>query len=159
MIKAEHKDPTAQEQINDQWKARFNDMESYLTHPDDMEYKELKALIEDQGYNIKNFIQHNQLDNEGRRTLGMINTDEIKEILEDRTVTDNILCITKYLLFEIQLSTGGPGDGLELIIDPESLEIIKAKYYYAEWFDVAYLSLTSSEIDTLQTLFEPYFYD
>lgn len=60
----------------------------------------------------------------------------------------------KRLAFHIQLSWGGPSDGIIVFCRerPSWWEVEKTIYYYKDWFDEAYYSLNSSELTFVECL-------
>ena len=53
------------------------------------------------------------------------------------------LAVSTYRLVRIDLSTGGPGDWLEVLYDNEN-DIQRITYHFAPWFDHAELDVTEN---------------
>lgn len=53
------------------------------------------------------------------------------------------LGISKMRVIEVQISTGGPGDWIEIFVDEDGFrpEITKVKYHFNDWFDHAEMSV------------------
>lgn len=85
--------------------------------------------------------------------------DEIREAIKDEDKRDvyyeSILAVAKRIVYDIQLSTGGPADGFKIIVDPESMEIEAIEYYFADWFDYASVSLTGKDFKIVEEMFYP----
>lgn len=66
---------------------------------------------------------------------------------------ESILCVDKRLTYRITLSTGGPADGFNLEVDPETHEIISAEYWYQDWFDGATRPITGDDLKAVEAIF------
>lgn len=64
----------------------------------------------------------------------------------------------RYTLWRYLLSTGGPADGFDLYIDPETKEIDAIDYFFQDWWDGARRELKGEELDVAKELFEREFY-
>jgi len=65
------------------------------------------------------------------------------------------LALSKYELYKLELSWGGPQDYIEFLYDPESKELLKITYYFIDWFDSAsrQIKCNSEEWKVLEELF------
>lgn len=70
------------------------------------------------------------------------------------------LGIDKYDLFKIHLSTGGPGDWLEVKVDPSDGYVIGVDYHFNDWFDHAFrtVSKTSYLFEYAEYIVGPFYY-
>ncbi len=76
---------------------------------------------------------------------GEISPDEHEEYIEP-------LAITREVLVEIQLSTGGDADGYKLIFD-EYYSVIKGVYYWADWGVYEEVQLSDEELDLVDSFY------
>lgn len=88
-----------------------------------------------------------------------VRLSEIKEALEDENKREEfyerVLAIAKKIIFDIQLSTGGPADGFMVIVDPETMEIEEIEYYFRDWFDGASMKLEGKDFEMIEEMFFP----
>lgn len=59
-------------------------------------------------------------------------TDEYNE----ETIYDYGLCLTRYTLLRLELSTGGPADRLDILCDSDG-DVVRVTYVFQDWFDGA----------------------
>ena len=61
------------------------------------------------------------------------------------------LGVSTYTIHRIDLSTGGPGDWIELVTDDEG-NVIRGSYHFNDWLDHAERPLTGSELEAAEAL-------
>ncbi|MEP7167422.1 MAG: hypothetical protein ABI758_05585 [Candidatus Woesebacteria bacterium] len=76
---------------------------------------------------------------------GEISFDEHEDYCEP-------LSISREILVEIQLSTGGDADGFKLIFD-EYYTVMKGVYYWADWGVYEEVQLSDEELETVESLY------
>ena len=62
------------------------------------------------------------------------------------------LSMTREILVEIQLSTGGDADGFKLVFD-ENYNVMKGVYYWADWGVYEEVSLSDEELEAVDNLY------
>lgn len=73
------------------------------------------------------------------------NESEFEGYENARDALDELpLSIDKYEVVRIDLSTGGPGDWLEVIVHPNDGAILRVDYHFNDWFDHASRSVSRS---------------
>lgn len=83
--------------------------------------------------------------------------DEIEELKElgDETIQsyqEGILAVDKHVVYFVQLSTGGPGDGFYLTVDDG--EITRIEYEFLDWFDGARRVLHGKDFDLVSDIMQ-----
>lgn len=69
----------------------------------------------------------------------------------------NILDSTKYELYRVDISYGGPSDYFEFLYDPENGELVEVRYHYLDWGDGAERIITGgSDFEILEDIFLNY---
>ncbi len=85
------------------------------------------------------------IQNDPKVIEGEISPDEHEEYWEP-------LSMTREVLVEIQLSTGGDADGFKLVFD-ENYNVMKGVYYWADWGVYEEVSLSDEELELVDTLY------
>lgn len=85
------------------------------------------------------------IQNDPKVVEGEISPDKHEEYWEP-------LAITREILVEIQLSTGGDADGFKLVFD-ENYTVIKGVYYWADWGVYEEVPLSDEELDAVDSLY------
>lgn len=85
-------------------------------------------------------------------TLDDLGLDENASAEDHQEQADTALCelplsVEVLRTVKILLSTGGPGDWLEVTLDAEN-DPIRAEYHFHDWFDHASVTLEGDEYDT-----------
>ena len=127
-------DKTCEERINNEMAARFEDLNK-LSEFQSLSPEDQKELLEDYGYDY---------DPDDEDT----NQDNIYEI-----ISTYHLAVSTYKMVRIELSTGGPGDYLELIIDEEDKSLLKGTYHFVDWRDGATRPLNQDQLETIENLY------
>ena len=84
---------------------------------------------------------------------------DIEEGLKSEDVIDWLneyaLALSKYHVYRLELSWGGPQDYIEFVYDPESRELLEITYHYLHWgcHAVREVKRNTKEWKTLEDLF------
>jgi len=85
--------------------------------------------------------------------------EDIKRIVEAEDPTEELnnyaLALSKWEVYRLELSWGGPQDYFEFEYDPEGRELVEVRYRYLDWFDGAERVIRpgTKEFETLERLF------
>jgi hypothetical protein len=74
--------------------------------------------------------------------------EEVYEQAQER-IYEYPLAVTTLRVHRIELSTGGPGDWLEALVDEDG-DITRIVYHFNDWFDHAEKTLEGAEYDTAE---------
>ena len=83
--------------------------------------------------------------------------EDVREALADSDKQDSLmqecLCVEARIAVNIQLSTGGPGDGFEIICDGSTGEPLHGSHYFVSWGFRKEVSLSSQELSDVCNLY------
>lgn len=79
-------------------------------------------------------------------------TNEVTEDAQER-ITEYPLGVTIKTVVRVDLSTGGPGDWLEAILD-DNKRPERITYHFAPWFDHAELTLEGEDFDVAEAFID-----
>jgi hypothetical protein len=134
MNTVEERNKKCEERIESQMQGRFKDLEN-LDNLTEMEEEEKNKVLLDFGYE------------------GQTYQDDDLDDLRSDLINEYPLAVSKLELIRIELSTGGPGDYIEIQVDPENKIVVSGKYYFIDWFDSAYRVLSSEQLDLIERLY------
>ena len=60
------------------------------------------------------------------------------------------LAVSSSKVYRIDLSTGGPGDWLEVHVDAEDSQVTRIEYHFNDWFDHAQVDLRDEDFETAE---------
>jgi hypothetical protein len=81
------------------------------------------------------------------RASAVGNDEKYEEALEH--LDEYPLGSTSYTVWRIDLSTGGPGDWLEVHVDDDR-DVRRVEYHFNDWFDHASVALSGDEADVFE---------
>ena len=67
-----------------------------------------------------------------------------------------VLAISKTIVYRIKLSSGGPQDYFEIVVDSKTKGVIGGTYHYLDWFDNAQRNLSNEELDKIERVYGPF---
>jgi len=84
----------------------------------------------------------------------MLAREQIASLVDDEymwpeTASEVLLGVSKKIVYDVELSTGGPADGFEVEVD-ERGNIVDIEYYYSDWYDGARQHLRGEAYDTAE---------
>lgn len=80
-------------------------------------------------------------------------TDEDESLMEE--LRESVLSFDVRRSVRILLSTGGPADGFDVIIDEDG-ELVSGEYWFQDWFDGARRQLESDELALIDQVYGPF---
>lgn len=130
------KEKTCRERIGERMKSRLSD---FLADPMEWTDKECREYLENErGANL-----------DGDETLDDLR-DRCAEKKRDADL-ESVLSVDKETVYDVRLSTGGPADGFRFVY--RDGDLIRAEYYFKDWFDSASEPLDLADAETLANLF------
>lgn len=134
-----HKQASCEDRIEARMAGRLADI---LPNLDDLTETECRDIISD----IRQLTEHEELD-EWR--------EEAREVHQER-LYGLPLCIEELRVYEIQLSTGGPADSIELTWSPTAKGWLRGRYIFQDWFDGASRTLSQEVAEQIAEAFGIY---
>lgn len=131
---AQVKEKTAAEQVQSEWQDRRRDFDILN-----------KAASDGSGDRAELATLGVEVDPDG--------TDEDVREQALQVISEYPLAFTPKVVVRVDLSTGGPGDWLEAILDSEG-RCERISYHFAPWFDHAEITLDGDDFDAAERFIE-----